>query len=122
MIEFDDTLEQVLTDAAFPRMIELQQRFSAGVRATIEAHELPWCVVELGARAEYRFTPEPPRSGAQSAAAADPLLEDYLHLALLNRGVLITPFHNMALMSPATSEDDVDRHTDAFAEAVAALL
>ena len=74
------------------------------------------------ARAEYRFTPEPPRTGAESAAAADTELEDYLHLALLNRGVLITPFHNMALMSPATTEAEVDRHTEAFADAVAALV
>jgi len=116
------TLEQVLTDAAFPRMTALQERFSAGVRATIERHGLPWCVVQLGARAEYRFTPGPPRTGAESAAAADPELEDYLHLALLNRGVLITPFHNMALMSPATTDADVDRHSAAFADAVAALV
>jgi len=116
------TLEQVLTDAAFPRMTSLQERFSAGVRATIERHGLPWCVVQLGARAEYRFTPGPPRTGAESAAAADPELEDYLHLALLNRGVLITPFHNMALMSPATTDADVDRHSAAFADAVAALV
>ena len=116
------TLAEVLTGDAFARMTVLQERFSGGVRATIARHDLPWCVVELGARAEYRFAPEPPRTGAESAAAADPGLEDYLHLALLNRGVLITPFHNMALMSPATTEAEVDRHTDAFADAVAALL
>jgi glutamate-1-semialdehyde 2,1-aminomutase len=83
---------------------------------------MPWSVVQLGARAEYRFTPRPPRTGAESAAAADTELEDYLHLALLNRGVLITPFHNMALMSPATTAVEVDRHSEAFAEAVAALV
>ena len=103
-------------------MTALQERFSAGVRATIERHDLPWCVVELGARAEYRFTAEPPRTGAESAAAADPELEDYLHLALLNRGVMITPFHSMALMSPATTEAEVDRHTEGFAAAVEALV
>jgi len=116
------TLADVLTDDAFARMTALQERFSAGVRATIARHDLPWCNVELGARAEYRFAPEPPRTGAQSAAVADPELEDYLHLALLNRGVLITPFHNMALMSPATTEAEVDRHSGAFADAVAALV
>jgi glutamate-1-semialdehyde 2,1-aminomutase len=116
------TLERVLTAEAFARMTRLQERFTAGVRATIERHDLPWCVVELGARAEYGFTPEPPRTGAEAAAATDTALEDYLHLALLNRGVLITPFHNMALMSPATTEAEVDRHTEAFAEAVAALV
>jgi glutamate-1-semialdehyde 2,1-aminomutase len=116
------TLADVLTADAFARMTALQERFTAGVRATIARHGLPWCVVELGARSEYRFAPEPPRTGAESAAVADPELEDYLHLALLNRGVLITPFHNMALMSPATTEAEVDRHTEAFADAVAALV
>jgi glutamate-1-semialdehyde 2,1-aminomutase len=116
------TLAGVLTEAAFERMTTLQERFSAGVRATIDRRGLPWCVVELGARAEYRFTPAPPRTGAESAAATDTELEDYLHLALLNRGVLITPFHNMALMSPATTKAEVDRHTEAFAEAVEALV
>ena len=92
-----------------------------GVEAALERHAVPWSVVGLGARAEYRFTPEPPRTGAESAAAADPELEEYLHLYLLNRGVLITPFHNMALMCPATTEDQVDRHTEVFGEAVAEL-
>jgi glutamate-1-semialdehyde 2,1-aminomutase len=116
------TLASVLTDDAFARMTALQERFTAGVRETIARHDLPWCIVELGARAEYRFSATPPRTGAESAAAADTELEDYLHLALLNRGVLITPFHNMALMSPDTTETEVDRHTAAFAEAVAALV
>jgi glutamate-1-semialdehyde 2,1-aminomutase len=116
------TLAEVLTPEAFARMTALQERFSAGVQATIDRHGLPWCVVPLGARAEYRFAPEPPRTGSESEAAADAELDDYLHLALLNRGVLITPFHNMALMCPATTEADVDRHSEAFAAAVAALV
>jgi glutamate-1-semialdehyde 2,1-aminomutase len=115
------TLAEVLTDEAFARMAELCERFVAGVEETLERHSLPWSVVSLGARAEYRFTPEPPRTGAESAAAADRELEEYLHLYLLNRGVLITPFHNMALMSPETTEAEVDRHTEAFADAVAPL-
>jgi glutamate-1-semialdehyde 2,1-aminomutase len=90
----------------------------AAARATLA----PWCVVSLGARAEYRFCPEPPRSGAESAAAGDRALEEYLHLYLLNRGVLITPFHNMALMCPATSEEDVDRHSEAFDAALVELF
>ena len=77
--------------------------------------------MQLGARAELAFAPDPPRSGGASAALHDAELEDALHLFLLNRGVMITPFHNMALMSPATTEADVDRHTEVFAEAVAAL-
>jgi glutamate-1-semialdehyde 2,1-aminomutase len=77
--------------------------------------------VSLGARAEYRFAATPPRTGAESAAAADRALEEYLHLYLLNRGVLITPFHNMALMCPATSEAHVDRHSEVFEAALGEL-
>jgi glutamate-1-semialdehyde 2,1-aminomutase len=82
---------------------------------------VPWSVVSLGARAEHRFSPEPPRTGAESADAGDRQVEEYLHLYLLNRGVLITPFHNMALMCPATTEEQVDRHTEAFSAALEEL-
>jgi glutamate-1-semialdehyde 2,1-aminomutase len=116
------TLGDVLTDDAFAGMVALCDRFVAGVRDVLAAHEVPWSIVQLGARAELAFAPEPPRSGGASAALHDTELEDVLHLCMLNRGVLITPFHNMALMSPATTEADVDRHTDVFAEAVAALV
>jgi glutamate-1-semialdehyde 2,1-aminomutase len=78
-------------------------------------------VTQLGARAEYRYADPSPRTGSASAAAADTELDDFLHAFLANRGVLITPFHNMALMSPATTKEDVDRHTEAFTAAVAAL-
>ncbi len=115
------TLGEVLTDAAFERMIALRERFVEGVEAAIAEHGVPWTIVSLGARCEYRFTPEPPRTGAESAAADDPELEEYLHLYLMNRGVLITPFHNMALMCPATTEEQVDRHTEVFGAAVAEL-
>jgi glutamate-1-semialdehyde 2,1-aminomutase len=93
----------------------------AGVEDSLDRHSAPWTVVSLGARAEYRFCAEPPRTGAESAAAADRDLEEYLHLYLLNRGVLITPFHNMALMCPATTPAQVDRHTEAFKAALEEL-
>ena len=112
------TLEHVLTDEAFERMIELATRFTNGVQDAIDAHDLPWSVTQLGARAEYRFASPAPRTGSESAAAADRELEDYLHAYLANRGVLITPFHNMALMCPATTEADVDRHTETFGGAL----
>ena len=112
------TLEHVLTDAAFTRMIALATRFATGVQAAIDAHDLPWSVAQLGARVEYRFTRPAPRTGSESAAAGDRELEDFLHVHLANRGVLITPFHNMALMSPATTEDDVDKHTERFGGAL----
>ena len=66
--------------------------------------------------------PTPPRDGAEQAAHGDPTLERFLHLFVMNRGVLMTPFHNMALMSPVTTAADVDRHTEVFAEAVDALV
>jgi glutamate-1-semialdehyde 2,1-aminomutase len=116
------TLEHVLTDAAFAQMEALARRFAAGVQSAFERHGAPWSVVRLGARAEYRFTPEPPRTGGASAAAADDALDEFFHLFLLNRGVLMTPFHNMALMCPATTEADVDRHSALFDEAVAEAL
>jgi glutamate-1-semialdehyde 2,1-aminomutase len=116
------TLADVLTAEAFSSMAALCDRFVAGVRDVLERHGVGWSIVQLGARAELSFAPRPPRTGGDSAALHDPELEDALHLFLLNRGVLITPFHNMALMSPATTEDDVDRHTDVFAQAIAAFV
>jgi glutamate-1-semialdehyde 2,1-aminomutase len=115
-------LGDVLTDAAFARMLPLAERWERGVDAAIARHGAPWSVTRLGARAEYHFMPEPPRDGADQIAHADPELERLLHLWVMNRGVLMTPFHNMALMSPATTEADVDRHTAAFDEALAALF
>jgi glutamate-1-semialdehyde 2,1-aminomutase len=116
------TLEGVLTDEAFETMIERAARFAAGVQEVIDRTGVPWSVARLGARVEYRFTSPAPTTGSQSAAASDPQLDDYLHLHMANRGALITPFHNMALMSPATSDRDVDRHGELFSEAVEALI
>ena len=112
----------MLTDAAFEHMITCATRFTPGVQATPDRHALPWSVVQLGARAEYRFALPAPTTGTASAAAGDDEIEEYLHLALANRGILLTPFHNMALMCPATTEADVDQHTATFAEVVAALV
>jgi glutamate-1-semialdehyde 2,1-aminomutase len=92
------TLGDVLTDAAFERMIDLGGRFEAGVRGVIESHELPWHVTRLGCRVEYLFRPEVARTGAQAAAGQDHELDSLIHLYMLNRGILMTPFHNMALM------------------------
>jgi glutamate-1-semialdehyde 2,1-aminomutase len=116
------TLESVLTAKAFETMIPLATRFAEGVRGEIKKNGLQWNVQQLGARAEYHFTAKPPRNGSESAAATDFELEQYLHLYALNRGVLLTPFHNMALMCPATTKVDVDLHTRIFAEAVKELV
>ena len=115
------TLGEVLTDAAFEHMIPLAERWADGVAGVIAEHGLPWTVQRLGARAEYWFCP-PPRNGGDAAAAVDHELDAFMHLYALNRGVLLTPFHNMALMSPATTVADVDRHTEVFAAAVTELL
>ena len=116
------TLQEVLTDEAYARMFALAERFEAGVEAAVAEAGLPWIVQRLGARVEYWFRDTPPANGGEAAASIDPALDRYMHLAALNRGILMTPFHNMALMSPATSTADVDRHTAVFRESIAALL
>ena len=115
------TLTEVLTEAAYARMIPLAERFAAGVEAEIAEHQLPWIVKRLGARAEYWFRATAPRNGGEAAATVDAELDRYMHLAALNRGVLMTPFHNMALMCPDTTAEDVDLHTAVFRESVAAV-
>jgi glutamate-1-semialdehyde 2,1-aminomutase len=115
------TLGEVLTDESFARMIPLAGRWTSGVEHAIVETGLAWHVTQLGCRAEYLFGPDRPRNGSEAHAAGDFALERYMHLHALNRGILMTPFHNMALMSPATTEDDVDRHTEVFREAVRQL-
>jgi glutamate-1-semialdehyde 2,1-aminomutase len=115
------TLSAVLTEDAFARTIPLAERWTAGVARAIADFALPWTVQRLGCRAEYWFRSVPPRTGAEAAASADPELERYMHLAALNRGILLTPFHNMALLSPSVTEADVDRHTEVFRDSVASL-
>lgn len=112
------TLGYVLTDEAFARMIDLGTRFSDGVEGVLSRYDVDWSIVQLGARAEYRFCSPAPRTGTESAAAHDAELEEYFHLFMSNRGVLMTPFHNMALMCPDTSAADVDLHTELFEAAV----
>ena len=116
------TLEHVLTEGNYARMIDLATRYTEGVQSVLDEHRVPWVIVQLGARAEYRFCPQVPRTGNQSRAAHDAELEEYMHLYTLNRGIFMTPFHNMALMCPATTAADVDRHTEVFADAVWELV
>jgi len=116
------TLEHVLTDDAFAGMIGLATRFTEGVRGILDKHGLPWTITQLGARAELRFTSPAPVNGGASHAAADVELDDYLHVYLHNRGIMITPFHNMSLMCPQTTQSDVDTHLEVFTAAVTDLL
>ncbi len=114
------TLTKVLTKEAFDRMIPLAERWTAGVAKAIAEVGLPWHVTQLGCRAEYMFGPEP-KTGDQAHDAMDFELERFMHLYAMNRGILLTPFHNMALMCPQTEAEDVDRHTKVFREAVKEL-
>lgn len=116
------TLGEVLTEEAFEHMTTLATDFTAGVQATLDELDVPWSISQLGARAEYRFARPAPTTGEASAAAADDQLDAYMHLSMVNRGILMTPFHNMALMCPQTPAADVARHTEVFREVVGALF
>ncbi len=116
------TLTEVLTDDAYVTMLPLGQRWADGVAGVLERRGMPWHVTRLGARAEYAFSPGQPRTGREAAASDDFGLQTLLHLSALNRRLLLTPFHNMALMAPTTTAADVDQHTAAFDDVVASLL
>jgi glutamate-1-semialdehyde 2,1-aminomutase len=116
------TLEEVLTDAAFLRMDALGERLAHGVRSVIDRHVLPWHVVRIGGRVEYHFAPARLRNGAEGAALIDREVSTYLHLFALNRGVMVFPFHNRALVCAAHADADVDRHTAVLDAAVDELL
>jgi glutamate-1-semialdehyde 2,1-aminomutase len=116
------TLEKVLTQQAFDHMIPLAERWTAGVEKAIADFDVPWHVTRLGCRAEYLFSRNRPRNGSEAHDAMDFELERFMHLHAMNRGILLTPFHNMALMSPATEEEHIDRHTTVFREALKALV
>ena len=115
------TLGEVLTAEAFEHTIPLAEKLTDGVNTAITDAELPWHIVQLGCRAEYRYCQQPPRNGNEAANGRKKPLDRYMHLFAMNRGVLMTPFHSMALMSPATSEADVERHNQVFVEGIEAL-
>jgi glutamate-1-semialdehyde 2,1-aminomutase len=114
-------LGEVLTDDAFAHMIALTSRLTDALTAAVRSAGLPWSVTQLGARVEFRYADPAPRTGTESNAAGDVELDDYLHVFCANRGVLLTPFHNMALTCPATSESDVDLYVSVFGDALATL-
>jgi glutamate-1-semialdehyde 2,1-aminomutase len=116
------TLTDVLTKANFQRMIALGNRWCDGIDAAIKEFDLDWHCNRLGARGEYIFKGKQPVTGKEAAESGDFELEQYIHLRLLNDGYLITPFHNMALMCPDTTEADVDGHTAAFRAMCAELV
>ncbi len=116
------TLERVLTDEFYAKAIALQECFTEGVETVIKEYDLPWIVKRLGNRSEYWFRPKPPKNGGEAFAAIDHELDRYMHLFALTRGILMTPFHNMALLSPALTQEDVDYHTKVFRDAVNSLF
>lgn len=116
------TLQKVLTKEAFDRMIPMAERWTEGVAKAIADFELPWNVTRLGCRAEYLFTSDTPRNGTEAHDAMDFELERFMHLYTMNRGILLTPFHNMALMSPVTAKEDIDQHTKVFRDGVKELV
>lgn len=115
------TLESTLLAEHYAHTIPLASSWADGVAGVIAERKLDWSVQQLGCRAEYWFS-QAPTNGAQAASMVDHELEEYFHLSALNRGILLTPFHNMALMCPAHTSQDVDKHTVAFAEAVELLF
>jgi len=115
-------LKDVLTEEFFEKNIPLATRFNEGVQEVISKFDLPWNTTQLGCRTEYWFRKEPAKNGGEAEAAVDFELDQYMHLASLNRGILMTPFHNMALISASTTEEDIDRHTAVFEEIVSNIL
>jgi glutamate-1-semialdehyde 2,1-aminomutase len=111
-------LEEVMTEDAYRHMFTLAAQLANGLRDIIARHQLPWCVTQIGARTEFQFTPSAPRNGTEALAAMDSELEQVIHLYLLNRGLLITPFHNMLLVCPQTSAEDVRLLLAAFEDCV----
>ncbi|WP_026873136.1 aspartate aminotransferase family protein [Inquilinus limosus] len=114
-------LEEVMTEAAYAGMVDRARRLAAGIKVAVARHGLAWHVTQIGARVEFHFTPTPYRTGGEAAAAMQPDLEQFVNLFLINRGVLIAPFHNMMLASPATTDQQIARFHDAFDACAAAL-
>jgi glutamate-1-semialdehyde 2,1-aminomutase len=115
------TLSQVMTDNAYTYMFTLAQQLAAGLRDIITQYQLPWCVTQVGARTEFQFTQTAPKNGSEAALILDSELEQTIHLYLLNRGILITPFHNMLLVCPATTNVDIEQLLTAFDSCLNAL-
>lgn len=111
-------LEEVMTEAAYQTMFGLAAKLADGLRDVIVRHQLPWCVTRVGARTEFQFASSAPRNGSEAHAILDGELEQIIHLYLLNRGLLITPFHNMLLVSPATTDSDISHLLAVFDDCV----
>ena len=111
-------LAEVMTEAAYAHMFAICRYVADGLENAIARHGLPWTVTRIGARCEYQFAPHRPRNGSEARATFNETLEAALHLALLNRGVLLTPFHNMVLACPAHTMHDAEKLIAAFDNAL----
>jgi len=109
-------LTEVMTDRAYQKMLALAGQLATGLRRVIAQYQLPWCVTQVGARTEFQFCSQPPQNGSQAELILDSELEKVIHLYLLNRGILITPFHNMMLVCPQTQEHDITEFLQVFGE------
>lgn len=117
----DAMLSDVITPAAYDPMLRGAARLVAGLTQEIAAANLDWHVTQVGARVELLTCPTPPHNGGEAKAVMQPELEAAIHLFLANRGILLAPFHNMMLVSPVTTGDQIDRLVGAFADCVRAL-
>ena len=114
-------LQSVMTSPAYAHMTALAETLAASLRETIARHGVEWSVTQIGARVEFQFCKVPPRTGREAEAAFDDALEAAIHLFMLNRGVLITPFHNMMLVAPQTTGEMVARLSSLLDEFLSAL-
>ena len=103
----ESCLDELMTPSNYAAMEATASYLSEGLGRVFAEEALDWHVARVGARLEFGFG-KPPRNGAESERAAWPELEHAIHLYLLNRGVLLTPFHNMMLCSPVTTTAHAD--------------
>ena len=115
------TLTEIATDAAYRHMLALADLLEQQLTASVESHNLPWNITRLGARLELQFCENPPHDAQAARLAQNDILESAIHLYLLNRGVLLTPFHNMMLVSPATSQEDIKKLVQIFNDCLTEL-
>jgi glutamate-1-semialdehyde 2,1-aminomutase len=101
-------LETFMTEEAFAPLISLARRLERGIADVIIKHGSPWTVVRVGARVEFMCSPRPPRTGGEAAKVIHQPIDTAVHQYFLNRGIIITPFHNMMLISPSTTAADVE--------------
>ena len=115
-------LETYFTKEAFAPLIELATRLEKGIADVIIKYGAPWHVVRVGARVEFMCSPKRPRNGGEAALIIHRPIDTAIHHYLLNRGVVITPFHNMMLICPSTTKAHVERLIEGLDHCLAELV